>query len=159
MGKKLHSGKKMGNEYELGKSYVAKYLWTAMLSEPHLKLLDESVISMAAVYDVSFVEDMEKQEIIAELLQSGEYKLDMRKASLIHDYVKCGTLTEKRIRHVIVDGNTNKPKSSSPKPIRIKPAVIRKYFPGETNRKKIEDTIEKALDMYFASIGEDGVGD
>lgn len=152
---KLHSAEKTADEYGLGRSHVARYLRIAMLSDPLLKLLDANAFSIAAAYDVSFVEDINLQETITELLQNGENKLDMKKASLLHDYVKNGTLTEERIRQVIIDGNTNKPKSSGLKPIQIKPAVYTRFFAGGQNQREMVDTIVKALEMYFASMGGD----
>lgn len=151
---KLRSDEKMGSEYGLSRDNVAKYLRIATLSEPLLELLDEKQISMAAAYDVSFVEEVEKQGIISELLQGGENKLDMKKAALIHDYAKNGTLTEERIRQIITGEKTKKPKGSGPRPIQIKAAVITRFFAGGQNPKEIEETIVKALEMYFAETGE-----
>ena len=152
--KKLDAGISVSEEYGLSKDRIAKYLRIATLITPLLDCLDTKVLGFEAAYDISFVKE-EMQPVIAELMAEENLRIDTKKSALIHDYAQNGTLTEDRIRQVIIDGNTNKPKNSGLKPIQIKPAVYTRFFAGRQNQKEMVDTIVKALEMYFASMGGD----
>lgn len=151
--KKLDAGTSVSEEYGLSKDRIAKYLRIATLVTPLLECLDTKVLGFEAAYDISFVKE-EMQPVIAELMAEENLRMDTKKSALIHDYAKNGTLTEERIRQIITGEKTKKPKGSGPRPIQIKAAVITRFFAGGQNPKEIEETIVKALEMYFAEAGE-----
>lgn len=90
-----------------------------------------------------------KQQQIADLMESDNYKVDMKKAELFHSYYETGKLTDTAIVQILSGEKTRKPKSSKPQPVKIKPAVISKYFTPQQTQKEIEETIDKALALYF----------
>lgn len=151
--KKLDAGTSVSEEYGLSKDRIAKYLRIATLVTPLLECLDTKVLGFEAAYDISFVKE-KMQPVIAELMVEENLRMDTKKSALIHDYAQNGTLTEERIRQIITGEKTKKPKGSGPRPIQIKAAVITRFFAGEQNPKEIEETIVKALEMYFAETGE-----
>ena len=83
------------------------------------------------------------------LMESDNYKVDTKKAELFHSYYKAGKLTDTAIVQIISGEKTRKPKSSKPQPVKIKPAVISKYFTAQQTQKEIEEVIDKALALYF----------
>ena len=146
---KSRSDTKLGQDYGLSRDKVAKYIRISNLIDPLILRVDTGEIAFLAAYDLSFVEDAEKQQQIADLMESDNYKVDMKKAELFHSYYETGKLTETAVVQILSGEKTRKPKSSKPQPVKIKPAVISKYFTPQQTQKEIEETIDKALARYF----------
>lgn len=150
--KKLNAGAALSEEYGLSRDRIARNLKIATLTPTLLDCLDAKNLGFEAAYDISFVEP-ELQQVIAELIVRENFRIDTKKSALLHDYARKGKLTEERIRQIITEKKTKKPKSSS-QPIRIKETVINRFFDNQQSRKEIEETIIKALELYFARDGE-----
>ncbi|RFZ78514.1 chromosome partitioning protein ParB [Lacrimispora amygdalina] len=146
---KLRSDEKLGQNYGLSRDKVAKYIRISNLIEPLIFRVDSGEIAFLAAYDLSFVEDEAQQQQIADLMESDSYKMDTKKAELFHSYYKAGKLTDTAIVQIISGEKTRKPKSNKPQPVKIKPAVISKYFTAQQTQKEIEEVIDKALALYF----------
>jgi ParB family chromosome partitioning protein len=146
---KLRSDEKLGQNYGLSRDKVAKYIRISNLIEPLISRVDSGEIAFLAAYDLSFVEDEAQQQQIANLMESDSYKMDTKKAELFHSYYKAGKLTDTAIVQIISGEKTRKPKSNKPQPVKIKPAVISKYFTAQQTQKEIEEVIDKALALYF----------
>ena len=146
---KLRSDEKLGQNYGLSRDKVAKYIRISNLIEPLIFRVDTGEIAFLAAYDLSFVEDEAQQQRIADLMESDSYKMDTKKAELFHSYYKAGKLTDTAIVQIISGEKTRKPKSNKPQPVKIKPAVISKYFTAQQTQKEIEEVIDKALALYF----------
>jgi len=146
---KLRSDEKLGQNYGLSRDKVAKYIRISNLIEPLIFRVDSGEIAFLAAYDLSFVEDEAQQQRIADLMESDNYKVDTKKAELFHSYYKAGKLTDTAIVQILSGEKTRKPKSNKPQPVKIKPAVISKYFTPQQTQKEIEEVIDKALALYF----------
>ena len=146
---KLRSDEKLGQNYGLSRDKVAKYIRISNLIEPLIFRVDTGEISFLAAYDLSFVENETQQQRIADLMESENHKVDTKKAELFHSYYKAGKLTDTAIVQIISGEKTRKPKSNKPQPVKIKPAVISKYFTAQQTQKEIEEVIDKALALYF----------
>lgn len=140
---------KLGQDYGLSRDKVAKYIRISNLIEPLIFRVDSGEIAFLAAYDLSFVEDEAQQQRIADLMESENYKVDTKKAELFHSYYKAGKLTDTAIVQILSGEKTRKPKSNKPQPVKIKPAVISKYFTAQQTQKEIEEVIDKALALYF----------
>jgi len=150
---RLRTDEKLGQDYGLSRDKVAKYIRLSNLIPTLLTQVDAGEIAFLAAYELSFVEDKDKQQQIAEFMEYDGYKLDMKKAVLLREYHEGGKLTESAIVQILSGEKTRKPKSDKPKAVKIKPAVITKYFTAGQTPKEIEDTIDKALALYFAESG------
>ncbi len=146
---KSRSDTKLGQDYGLSRDKVAKYIRISNLIDPLISRVDTGEIAFLAAYDLSFVENTAKQQQIADLMESDSYKVDMKKAELFHSYYETGKLSDTAIVQILSGEKTRKPKSSKPQPVKIKPAVISKYFTPQQTQKEIEETIDKALALYF----------
>jgi ParB family chromosome partitioning protein len=140
---------KVGADYGLSKDKVARYIRISNLIDPLISRVDTEEIAFLAAYDLSFVEDTTKQQQIADLMESDSYKVDMKKAELFHSYYETGKLTDTAVVQILSGEKTRKPKNSKPQPVKIKSAVISKYFTPQQTQKEIEETIDKALALYF----------
>ncbi|OON97202.1 MAG: hypothetical protein ATN31_08490 [Candidatus Epulonipiscioides saccharophilum] len=152
IGTKLRTHEKIADNYALSKNTVARYIRIANLNESLMNLLDEEKIGFYAAYSLSFIEDENAQKIIAELLIRQGDKLDMKKADLMRYYFDKGKLSENMIYEILSGAKNKKAKSTARKPVKIKNTVIKRYFTANESPKEIEETIEKALAMYFEVI-------
>jgi ParB family chromosome partitioning protein len=149
---KLRSDEKLGADYELYRDKVAKYIRMGEhLSGSLFELLDANTIGFAVAYTLTFVEDTSLQQQITDYIRYDGYKVDGKKAELLRDYAESGKLTETTIVQILSGEKTRKPKSTKPKPVQVKPTIISKYFTAGESPKEIEDTIDKALELYFAT--------
>lgn len=153
---KLDSKKELGQEFNLSRMSVARYLRIYKLIQPLKSLVDEGKIAMRAGVDLSYLSE-EKQEMIDAIVSEDTFKVDMKKASMIRACEKEGTLDWKTAKSIITGEAMKDPNKQ--KPIKIHPKVIGKFFsPGQDN-KEIEGIIEKALNLFFQrqqeSIGVD----
>lgn len=146
---KLRSDEKLGGEYGLSHAKVARYIRLARLNTKLLERVDTGEIAFLAAYDLSFIEDADRQGQIADLMESDNYKLDMKKAELLRNFYEAGKLNDTSVVQILSGEKTRKAKMDKPQPFKVKPAVITKYFTAGQSAKEIEDTIERALALYF----------
>lgn len=149
VGAKLRTDEKIGQDYALSKNSVSRYIRIAGLIEPLISQVDTGEIAFLAAYDLSFIMDTAKQQQIADLMESNSYKVDMKKAELLRSYYESGKLTDTAIVQILSGEKTRKPQNTKPQPVKVKQTVISKYFTAQQTAKEIEDTIEKALALYF----------
>ncbi len=149
---KLESREKVGQEYGLSASKVGRYIKIATLIEPLLMRVDTGEIPFLAAYDLSFIGDGDQQRQIADLMESDNYKVDMKKAELLRSYYETGKLNGTAAVQILSGEKTRKPKTNKPQPFKVKPAVITKYFTAGQSAKEIEDTIDRALALYFENL-------
>jgi len=154
---KLRTDEKLGGEYGLSHAKVARYIRLAGLVFGLLEKVDTGEIAFLAGYDLSFVEDINQQQQIFDLMESDNYKVDMKKAELLRSYYETGKLTDTAMVQILSGEKTRKPKSNKPQSFKVKPTVISKYFTNEQSKKEIEDTIDKALAMYFENLNTEVV--
>lgn len=147
MAKKLNTVKTIGEEYNLSKDSVARYLRINQLSENLKQLVDESKVAMRAGVDLSYLSE-DNQEMVEAIISENTFKIDMKKATSLRVYDKNGKLTWDTAK-AIISGEINK-KAKKPTGIKIQPKIISKYFKTEENKKDIENIIEKALELYFS---------
>ena len=146
---RFRTDEKLGEKYGLNRDKVAKYVRIAGLIPPLLERFDRGEITFLAAYDLSFIQSKEYQEILEEYLQGG-YRLDTKKAALFHSCAKEGNLTEKMIAEILSGEKSETLEAAKPKTFHLKPTVISRYFTPVQSRKEIEETIEKALELYFS---------
>lgn len=146
---RFRTDEKLGEKYGLNWDKVAKYVRIAGLIPPLLERFDQGEITFLAAYDLSFIENTAYQEILEEYLQGG-YRLDTTKAALFHSYAKEGNLTEKTIAEILSGQKSEILEIAKHKTFRLKPTVISRYFTPVQSKKEIEETIEKALELYFS---------
>ena len=140
----------LAEKYSLTEDSVAKYIRVGEhLDTPLMNCFDGSQFPLSVAYTLSFVVDSAKQQQIADLMKSDGYKVDMKKAELLRSYYETDKLTDTAIAQILSGEKTRRPKSNKPQPVKVKPAVISKYFTAQQTAKEIEETIDKALAYYF----------
>lgn len=150
IGTKSRTDEKIGQNYALSKNTVARYIRISNLIMPILEIVDCGNIGLSAAYEISFIENTELQQQVYDSMQSENFKLDMKKAELLRQYYESKKLTELTIHQILSGEMLKKPKSPKKPQVKIKQSVISKYFTEQQSQKEIEETIEKALEMYFS---------
>lgn len=147
MESKLDSGKAVGAEYGLSKGSVIRLMRIDKLSDELKALVDSGDISIRAGVELSFLSE-NAQAVVAE--QAEDFKIDMKKAKALHDAAdKEGNIDNALIVRIITGTADVKAK---PKSVKISDDVYSRYFTADMKKKEITETIEKALQFYFANI-------
>lgn len=149
MDTKLDSKEILGEEYNLSRASVARYLRIDKLSDVLKGLVDEGKIAMRAGVDLSYLSE-ENQEMVEAIVSENTFKVDMKKASLLRQYDKEGKLNWDTAKQII-SGDTMK-STGKVKPFKIQSEIITRFFKSSEDKKAIESTIEKALEYYFSQI-------
>lgn len=156
---RLRSDARLGAEYKLNRDKVAKYIRIAGLIPPLLDRLDQGEIPFLTAYYLSFIEDRNLQECLEQLLKEGRYHLDKKKAGQLHRYAKEKKLTEELVEEILSGIPEVMDDGRKPKPIQVKADIISRYFTPAQSRNEIEETIDKALELYFSRDGITEHGD
>lgn len=147
----------LGEEYGLYRDKIAQYCRLATLYPPLLSLLDHSDkasrVSVEAGYHLSFVESRELQMFIHDLVAEQGYKLDIKKAELLKAHYQQKKLDE-QLAEEILSGVKAKRPAQKKAVHKVKPAIITRFFTPRQSAQEINDTIEKALELYFEMKGD-----
>lgn len=138
------TSKQIGKEYSMSKNSVARLLRINKLSENLKKSVDEGIIAIRTGVELSYL-DIKTQEYISELLIS--YNIDWRKAAMIRSCADTNGYSPLNRIIEILDG---KHKPEKLKMYKIRSERISRFFTEESGSEEIEETIEKALEMYFS---------
>ena len=146
---KSHTDTQIAQEYELTRDKVSKYCRYAMMYRPLLLLMDHKKLGQLAAYEVSFVVEHSLQKLICQIITEDKVNLSVAKAKQLRKVFETGELTEPEIRAILAKppkaaGGQNGRRVS----ITISPDFAA-YFPKKTSEKQIEETIQKALLLYF----------
>ena len=112
-------------------------------------MVDKGEIAFLAAYDLSFIEDKDRQHQIAKLMETGSYRIDMKKAELLRSYYETGKLNDTATVQILSGEKTRKSRIGKPQPFKVRSAVITRYFTEGQTAREIEDTIDRALAFYF----------
>lgn len=146
MGEKLNSDQNLAKEYGISPRNISRYLRIDKLSDTLKELVDSGMIAMRAGVDLSYLSS-DNQEMLEAIISENTFKVDMKKASLLRNYDKEGKLNWDTAKQ-IVSGDMLK-STGKVKAFKIQSTIISKYFMPTEDKKDIEKTIEKALEMYF----------
>lgn len=147
---KLDSGKAVGAEYGLSKGSVIRLIRIDKLIDKLKAIVDSGDVSIRAGVELSFLSD-EAQAEIAE--RAEDFKIDMKKAKLLREAADGeGNIERDTIIRIITGAIEIRQK---PKSVKISSDTYTRYFSEGVKAKEISETIEKALQFYFANAKED----
>jgi ParB family chromosome partitioning protein len=151
LGEKLNTDQTMAKEYGISARNISRYLRLNDLNPNLKKLVDKGQIAMRAGVDLSYMSE-DNQEMVDAIVSENTFKVDMKKAATLKAYDKSKKLTwDKAV--AIITGTLSK-KEKKPTAFKVQPSIISKYFKPSENKKDIEETIEKALELYFSQVKE-----
>ena len=146
---KSHTDEKIAQEYELTRDKVSKYCRYAMLYRPLLLLMDTGKrLGQLAAYEVSFVEDHDLQECIYQHISTGKSTLSTAKGKKLRALFEAGNLDAAQIKAILTEETTTAKRPGRRISVTLS-ADFESYFPKKATAKEIEETIQKALELYF----------
>ena len=146
---KSHADTRIAQEYELTRDKVSKYCRYATMYRPLLLLMDHKKLGQLAAYEVSFVTERSLQKLICQIVTENKINLSVAKAKQLRETFEAGKLSEAGVMDLLSKrprgaGGANGRRIS----ITIPPDFAA-YFPEKPSAKQIEETVRKALALYF----------
>lgn len=147
---KSHTDEKVAQEYELTRDKVSKYCRYATLYRPLLQLMDDGKkLGLLAAYEISFVMDPHLQECIYRTITQDGVLIPVAKAKKLRAVFENGQLSAAQIRAILIPASMSGPRDSGRRISVTLSPEFEAYFPQKATAKQIEDTIKKALALYF----------
>ncbi len=144
---RLESADIIGRDTGESGRQVQRYIRLTYLIPSILKMVDEKQIAFNPAVELSYIDEKE-QQMLDLVLKENKYKVDQNKATMLRE--NSGRLNIELLTNII--SGDKESRTNKPRPLKIKPAVISKYFRSNETKEEIEDIIEKALDNYFSTI-------
>ena len=143
---KLKNRDKVGAEYSLSGRSIANYVRANSLITALKVRLDNGELTLAVSVELSYL-STEVQQYIENVLMENEFKVDVKKATVLRSYDD--KLTEDSVYEILSGEKARKSRADTPPPIKIKHTVYSKYFAPNTKTSEIERIIGEALALYF----------
>ena len=126
-----------------GKTQIQRYIRLTNLIPPLLDMVDEGKIAMRPAVELSYLPENE-QTILHEMMEMEDCTPSHAQTIKMRQFSKSGKLTEEVILSIMQEEKPNQKEQ-----FRMPRERISKYFPTGTPAQKIEDTIVKALELYY----------
>ena len=122
---------------------IQRYIRLTYLIPSLLDMVDEGKIAMRPAVELSYLPENE-QTILHEMMEMEDCTPSHAQTIKMRQFSESGKLTEEVILSIMQEEKPNQKEQ-----FRMPRERISKYFPTGTPAQKIEDTIVKALDMYY----------
>ena len=143
---KIDNRESIGDKYDMSGRTVARYLRINQLIETLKERLDIGEFAVLAAVSLSYLPD-NQQEIVEDVLSSGNYKINMNKAEALRLAAEKKPLSHETVEQIII--TNRKVKSAASNSIKLNSRIVAKYFQPEQKKAEIEKTIEIALEFYY----------
>ena len=136
----------IGNEYSMSGRNVARLIRIDKLIDALKILVDTNAIAIRSGVELSSLSE-KAQHIVAE--QAEDFKIDMKIAKQLRNAADENGNVDTATIIRIITGTAG----INPKPVSIKLSndIFSKYFSKNMKKKEINETVEKALEFYFAN--------
>lgn len=122
---------------------IRKFIRLTNLIPPLLDMVDEGKIAMRPAVELSYLPENE-QTTLHEMMELEDCTPSHAQAIKMRQFSESGKLTEEVILSIMQEEKPNQKEQ-----FRMPRERISKYFPTGTPAQKIEDTIVKALELYY----------
>ena len=143
---KLRSDKKVAEIYNLSAKNVSRYLRIQQLTPTLKTRLDNDEIAFIAAVTLSFLKENE-QTLVDDSIEQNGLSVDIKKAETLRQFSEKGKLNGESIYRILSGETTPKPNRTPT--VKIDKTIYAKYFKPNQSAKEIQETVEKALEMYF----------
>lgn len=131
------TGARLGNEYGLGKSSVARYVRLASIDNDYIvNWIDSGVVSVRAGVELSYISAGEL-DLIVSLVDTPKKQLSEKKARMLRDAAAEGELDEERIIELI---SSQMPKSKV-KRIVLPEHIVEEFFCDFSSQEIVEKIV------------------
>ena len=137
----------IGEDYAMKGRMVAYYLRIDTLV-PSLKVeIDKKKLSLVIGAKLSYLSE-QTQQSVSILLTNYHYKFTDADIDVLRQADKRTDLTLTEIEYILMAQKKEKPTVST---VKIRVQTYQRFFSADTPKKEVEETIDKALELYFAS--------
>lgn len=155
MGQKLDTRDKVGLEYGMGTTSVARYLRVNELPDDFKEWIDNGNMSLRAGVDLSYLKE-DSLNIVHAIITEDNYKIDMKRAQALKIADKKEPLTFETA-NLIIKGEPKKEKEEKPKAPKYWTGMYSKFFAPKLEEEEVRSIIEQALEMYYDSQNQDEI--
>ena len=139
----------IGEDYGMTGRNIARYMRLNQTTEQIKGMVDAGTMAMVTAVELSYLSEEEQKQVCAVLDENGG-KIKNAQAVELHN--EAGSLTEDKVKSILVGEMKEKPVSDAKMFAQIK----KKYFKGKTTEEVLE-VLEQALASWFAGEGEANV--
>ncbi len=141
--KGMTSAQQVGEKSGDSQPQIYRYIRLTYLIPSLLDMVDANKIAMRPAVELSYLPENE-QTILHEMMEMEDCTPSHAQTIKMRQFSESGKLTEEVILSIMQEEKPNQKEQ-----FRMPRERISKYFPTGTPAQKIEDTIVKALDMYY----------
>ncbi len=145
VGHGMRTRDKLGAQYSLGKTTVARYLRVNKLIPALKKRLDNNEIAMRAAEALSYLR-VKEQNIVENLLAKGT-KININQADTLKAESEKGELNLINISEILSSGYF----PVKVKPLKLSRQFLAQHFKQDQSAEEIEKVIAVALEQYFSN--------
>jgi ParB family chromosome partitioning protein len=145
VGTRSRTREKIGKQYGLGGTTIARYIRIYNLIPELMERLDNKEFGTHAADSLSSLETGAQSIVEAALATGGT--IDTEKAKTLHQESRAGELSREDVDRILAS-NTQKGTAKT-KPINISAKLYSRFFNESQNPEEIEDIISKALESYL----------
>ena len=147
VGEKLGADGKVAEKYSLSKRMVSRYLRIQELIPAFKVMLDDEGLSFIPAVTLSFLKETE-QTLVADCMERNGLSVDMKKADLLRQFSEKSKLNGESVYKILLGEAAPKPNRTPT--VKIEKDVYARYFKPNQSAKEVQETVEKALELYFA---------
>ena len=142
---KSKSRDSIGEDYGMTGRNIARYMRLNQTTEQIKEMVDDGTMAMVTAVELSYLSEEEQGQVCSVLNENGG-KIKNAQATELHK--EAGSLTEDKVKSILVGEAKEKPVSDAKMFAQIK----KKYFRGKTTEEMLE-VLEQALISWFAREG------
>lgn len=139
----------IGEDYGMTGRNIARYMRLNQTTEQIKEMVDAGTMAMVTAVELSYLSEEEQARVCAVL---DEHGVKIKNAQAVELHNAAGSLTEDKVKSILVGEVKEKPVSDAKMFAQIK----KKYFKGKS-MDEIMGVLEQALTTWFAREGEANV--
>lgn len=136
----------IGEEYGMTGRNMARYMRLNQTTDQIKEMVDSGTMAMVAAVELSYLSEEEQKQVCAIL---NEHGVKMKNAQAVELHNTAGSLTEDKVKSILVKEMKEKPVSDA----KIFAQIKNKYF-KEKDTKEALEVLEQALTLWFAREGD-----
>ncbi len=146
---KLQAREQVAKEAGVNRMEVSRFIRLTELAPPLLSMVDDRKIALNPAVELSYL-SMEQQTALLDLMEAYDSTPSLAQAQRLKEAAKAGKLDRNGIELVLQEEKPNQKEV-----LKLPRERFAKYFTSDMPPQKIEETIVKALDMYYRKLERD----
>lgn len=136
----------IGEDYGMTGRNIARYMRLNQTTDQIKEMVDAGTMAMVTAVELSYLSEGEQRQVCAVMKEHGK---KIKNAQAVELHKEAGSLTEDKVKNILVGEVKEKPVSDAKMFAQIK----KKYFKGKST-DEIMRVLEQALTTWFARGGE-----